>query len=143
MDQSKESDTAGTPSEGEHTAAIAIRRPLVVGLKRGGRKRSRTSSRGARRLTEIDRRVSKAGRRLSRALYHGVNRYIKHRNESKEKRRDGAIVDFVENVSYGVSKTISDASPVLRDAAEALNTRRFRKQIRRIARSFAGIPLIG
>ena len=143
MDQSKDGDTAGTPPERGQTAAIVSRHPVVLRLKSRGRKRSRTSSRGARRLTEIERRVSKAGRRLSRALYHGVDTYIEHRDESKEKRRDGAIVDFVENLSYGVSKTISEASPVLHDAAEALNTRRFRKQIRRIARSFASVPLIG
>jgi hypothetical protein len=72
-----------------------------------------------------------------------VDTYIEHRDDSKERRRDGAIVDFVENVSYGVSKTISEASPVLHDAAEALNTRKFRRQIRRIARGFARLPLIG
>jgi hypothetical protein len=134
-------DTGTAPPRPE---GVVIRHPVVRKLtKHRGKQRTRTSSRGSRRLTEIERRVSKATRRVSKAVYHGVDTYIDHRDQSKERRRDGAIVDFVENVSYGVSKAISEASPVLHDAAEALNTRRFRQQIRRIARGFARLPLVG
>jgi hypothetical protein len=140
MDQTFPEDT-GVPAK---TEAIVVTHPVVRKFtKRRGKGKSRTSSRGTRRLTEIEKRVSKSARRLSRSVYHGVNTYIDHRDESKEKRRDGAIVDFVENASYGLSKAISEASPVLHDAAEALNTRRFRSQIRRIARGFGRLPLIG
>jgi hypothetical protein len=106
-------------------------------------KRRRTSSKGARRLTEIDRRVSKAVRRVTRAVDNGVDSYIEHRDKSADSRRDGPIVDFVENVSYGVSKTVSEASPILHDIAEAWNTRRMRSQMRRFARSFGSIPFLG
>jgi hypothetical protein len=102
-----------------------------------------TSSRGSRRLTQIDRRVTKAMRRVTRALDRGVDTYIEHRDKSKGARKDGVIVDFVENVSYGVSRTLSEASPLVHDVAEAINTRRLRSQIRSAARTFGGIPFIG
>jgi hypothetical protein len=106
-------------------------------------RKKRTSSRGSRRLVEIDRRVAKAVRRVTRALDRGVDTYIEHRDKSKEARRDGVIVDFVENVSFGVSRALSEASPLVHDVAEAINTRRFRSQIRRAARAFGGIPFVG
>ena len=102
-----------------------------------------TSSRGARRLTEIDKRVTKAVRRVTRALDRGVDTYIEHRDKSKETRKDGVIVDFVENVAYDVSRAVSEVSPVVHDVAEAINTRRFRSQIRRAARTFGSIPFVG
>jgi hypothetical protein len=144
MEQTTKSDTANPTAESAQPPRLTIRHPVVhVMEKSPSRRRRRTSSRGARRLTEIDRRVSKTARRVTRALDHGVDTYVEHRDDSKEKRRDGAVVDFVENVSYGVSKTISEASPVLHDVAEAFNTQNARKQIRKITRGFANLPLIG
>jgi hypothetical protein len=107
------------------------------------RKKKRTSSKGVRRITQIDRRVSKGVRRVTRALDSGIDTYIERRDKSAENRKDGAVVDFVENVSYGVSKTISKASPILHDIAEAYNTRRLRRQLRQVARTFTSIPLFG
>ena len=107
------------------------------------RKKRRTSSRGTRRLTEIDRRVSKSVRRVTRALDRGINQYIERRDKSAEVRRDGPVVDFVENVSYGVSEAVAEASPLLHDIAEAWNTRRLRSQMRRVARTFRSIPFFG
>src|SRR5271169_5554412 len=111
------------------------------GSKQG--KKSKTSSRGARRLKQIEKRVTKATKRVTKAANKGVTNYIEHRDKSAEKRRDGAIVDYYENVSHGVSKALSEASPVLHDAAEALNTRRARKQIRRVARGLGKFRLFG
>jgi hypothetical protein len=136
MEHTVKSDTAH-PAGTEHTARVTVQ---VSGTPH---KKKKTSSRGVRRLTQIDRRVSKSVRRLTRAVDNGVDSYIEHRDKSAEKRKDGVVVDFVENVSYGVSKTISDASPILHDIAEAWNTRRLRTQIRRVARTFGNIPFFG
>jgi hypothetical protein len=76
-------------------------------------------------------------------LDSGIDTYIEHRDKSKATRKDGVIVDFVENVAYGVSRVVSEVSPVISDVAEAVNTRRLRSQIRRAARVFGSIPLIG
>jgi len=132
----------------EHTVKSPVETPadpntVRVVVERETHRKKRTSSRGSRRLTEIDRRVSKAMRRVTRALDRGIDTYIEHRDKSKEARKDGVIVDFVENVSYGVSRALSEASPLVHDVAEAISTRRLRSQIRRAARTFGGIPLIG
>lgn len=132
-----EADKAHPPTQ----TRIVIPPPVTVTLAdtRKTKAGKKTSSRGTRRMTDIERRVTKALRRLTRAADHGVDSYVDHRDKSAESRRDGVVVDFIENVSYGVSQAISEASPVLHDAAEALNTRRFRKQVRRVARGFGGI----
>ena len=102
-----------------------------------------TSSRGSRRLMEIDPRVAKGMRRVTRALDSGVDTYIEHRDKSKESRKDGVIVDFFENVSYGVSRAMSEASPLVHDVTETFNTRKLRSQIRRAARTFGSLPFVG
>jgi hypothetical protein len=124
---------------------IVLQTPISVSLSDSGKKKGRrgTSSRGTRRLTDIERRVTKALRRVTRAADHGIDTYIDHRDKSAQKRRDGVVVDFFENVSYGASQALSEASPLLHDAAEALNTRRVRNSIRRFARGFSSIPLVG
>jgi len=132
----------------EHTVKSHVETPVDpttvrVVVEHEEHKKKGTSSRGSRRMNEIDKRVSKAVRRVTRALDGGVDAYIEHRDKSKATRKDGVIVDFVENVSYGVSRAISEASPLVHDVAEAINTRRMRSQIRRAARTFGGIPLIG
>jgi hypothetical protein len=143
MAQRSKPDTDKAPLKPQ--TRIVMQSPVTVELVDSGKKknRKRTSSRGTRRLTDIDRRVSKALRRITRAADHGIDTYIDHRDKSEEKRRDGVVVDFAENVSYGMSQAISEASPVLHDVTEAFNTRRVRKQIRRIARGFRAIPLFG
>ena len=113
-----------------------------VVVERETHRKKGTSSRGSRRLTEIDKRATKAVRRVTRALDRGIDTYIEHRDKSKEARKDGVIVDFVENVSYGLSRAVSDASPLVHDVAEAINTRRMRSQIRRAVRTFGSIPFV-
>jgi hypothetical protein len=136
----------------EHTAEPTVKsnvetptepNTVRVVVERETHRKKRSSSRGSRRLTQIERRVSKAVRRVTRAMDRGIDTYIEHRDKSKEARKDGVIVDFVENVSYGVSRALSEASPLVHDVAEAINTRRLRSQIRRAVRTFGGIPLIG
>jgi hypothetical protein len=80
---------------------------------------------------------------MSKSVESGVSTYLTGRDESKAKRRDGAIVDLFENVSKGLAETISEASPVLTDVAEALNTKSTRRQIRRLARTFGRLPFVG
>ena len=114
-----------------------------VAVREAGRRKKRSSSRGTRRLTDIDKRVSKAVRRVTRALDHGVDSYMDHRDRSREKRRDGAVVDFAVNVSHGFSKALSEASPLVTDVTKAWTTNRLRRQIRSVARTFGSIPFFG
>jgi hypothetical protein len=89
MDQTIPED----PGVPVRTEAVVVTHPVVRKFtKLRGKKGSRTSSR--------DERVSKSPRRLSRAIYHGVDTYIEHRDESKG--RAARRRSLVENVSYGV-----------------------------------------
>jgi hypothetical protein len=103
----------------------------------------KSSSRTTRRLKDIEHRVSKAFRRLARAVDHGTSEYIDARDKSADNRSDGALVDFYENVAKGASKTISEASPVLTDVAEAFNTEESRRQFRRFLKNLPRLPIIG
>ena len=105
-------------------------------------KNAGTSSKGTRRLMEIDRRVTKAVRRVTKALDSGVSEYSERRDKSKVARKDGVVTDFVENVAYGMSKAVSKASPLIHDAAELVNSAPVRKQVRKVARTFGKIPFI-
>ena len=112
--------------------------------KRGGgrRKAKRGSSRTSRRLEDIERRVSKALRRLTKAVNRGMSEYQDQRDKSASRRRDGALVDFYDNVSRGVSRAISQSSPVIVDVSKAFNTKRNRRRIRKGLRRFPRIPFL-
>jgi hypothetical protein len=114
---------------------VVLGAPVVYETKR---RKKRGSSRTARRLEFVEKRLSRAARRVSRGVRNGVDEYIDNRDRSERRRRDGALVDFCDNTSKGVARAISESSPVLTDFVEPFNTRRLRKQIRRTLRS---IPL--
>lgn len=132
--------TAKTRAGAEHEHAT----PVVeeVAHETSQTKKLKASSKGSRRLMEIEKRVGKGIRRVTRALDSGVETYTEHRNRSKATRKDGPLVDFVENVSSGVAKTIAEASPIIHDVAETFNTRVVRSQVRRVARTFGSIPFV-
>ena len=92
------------------------------------------SSRASRRLEDVEERLTKSVRRVAKAVDKGVDTYIEARDKSARHRKDGVIVDFYENVSKGVARTISDSAPVITDFAEALNSRQVRKGIRALLR---------
>lgn len=125
-------NTRRTPSSPPDETTVVVGAPVVVNVKK--RKNKKGSSQASRRLTDIEKRVSRAVRRVSRGVKNGVDTYIDNRNRSKRRRRDGALVDFCENVAKGSSRAISESSPVLTDCAKAMNTRRLRKRIRKALR---------
>jgi len=124
-----------TKKEPEEEITVILEEPVPIRT----RKNKRVSSRSARRLEDIESRVSKSVRRVSKAVDNGVSTYLEKRDKSARKRRDGALVDFCENAAVGVSKTLAESAPVLTDFAKALNSRRVRKTIRKVVRS---IPLL-
>jgi|SwirhirootsSR3_FD_contig_41_12485956_length_1023_multi_5_in_0_out_0_2 hypothetical protein len=112
--------------------------------RRGGRRRKakRGSSRPARRLEDIERRISKAMRRVTKAVNRGMAEYQDQRDKSGSKRRDGALVDIYENVSRGLSRAVSESSPLLVDLSKAFNTKRNRRRIRKSLRGWPRIPFL-
>jgi hypothetical protein len=111
----------------------------VIVEERRKKKKKRGSSRAARRLEDVESRVSEAVRRVTRGVDSGVDRYIARRNRSARDRRDGALVDFGTNVARGTTKAVRDSSPALIDVAKIVNTKRLRKRIRKALRC---VPVI-
>jgi hypothetical protein len=109
---------------------------IYISVDSGKRKKKRGSSRSSRRLEDIENRASRSLHRVTKAVNRGVKTYREQRDSSERKRRDGALVDWYENASVGIAEAVANSTPVLTDFARALNTRRRRKQIRRLVRSF-------
>ena len=94
-----------------------------------------SSSRGADRLTRAQRVGSKAAHRIAKAVHRGLDTFIERQDKSARKRRDGALVDLAENAAVDISRTLSEASPVIIDLARAMNTKGHRRRVRRMAAS--------
>lgn len=137
MEQKQKARGQGDPAP-ETTVYAVVEEP--VRDKKGKKKKKRGSSRAARRLEDIESRVSKSVNRVSKGVNQGVVLYRDKRDKSARKRRDGALTDFGNNVARGVSKAVRKSSPAVIDVAKAMNTRRLRKRVRRGLR---GVPVIG
>ena len=126
-----------TPTHPKSTQPDTVQAETTVYVvePRRRKKKKRGSSKNSRRLEDIENRVSKSLRRVSKAVDRGVKTYRDKRDRSERRRRDGALVDSYENAAVGVSEAISNSSPVLTDIAKAVNTRRRRKEIRRLVRA--------
>jgi hypothetical protein len=139
MDQKQSKATGGDvapppPTTPQRTVYIIVEERR----KKKKNKGKRGSSRAARRLEDVERDLSRAVRRVARGGHFGANRYIKRRNRSARRRRDGALVDFCKNVARGASKATRESSPALVDVAKAVESKRTRKGIRRVLR---GVPM--
>ena len=135
--------TPNQPSSGKGATTPPPDTPSHVYISVDGprrrKKKKRGSSKSSRRLIDIENRASKSMRRVSKAVDRGVKTYREQRDKSERRRRDGTLVDSYQNASVGIAETIAESAPVLTDFAKALNTRRRRKQIRRIIR---GLPVL-
>ena len=121
--------TTTTPSDTPSHVYISVDEP------KRRKKKKRGSSKSSRRLIDIENRASKSLRRVSKAVDKGVKTYREQRDKSERKRRDGTIVDSYQNASVGIAEAVANSTPVLTDFAKALNTRRRRKEIRRLVRA--------
>ena len=124
---------------------VAAKAPvyIVIPKGKGSGKKKKKDSGGAKRLRDIESRFTKSTHRVTKAVNKGVETYLDARDKSESKRKDGFAVDLVENVAKGLSDAVAEGSPIIHDVAEAFNTKRFRKQIRRATGGFGRIPLIG
>src|SRR6185503_483168 len=87
--------TAEQTSEASPAPSYTRAFPVVIKLK--GNKKKRKYTRGTKDIQRLERGVTKASRRLSRAVASGFATYEKKRNKSSRKKRDGAIRDAIEN----------------------------------------------
>jgi hypothetical protein len=117
----------GTPPE----------KPPTVIRYYGGKGGKKRRTRGLRTMQTAENRLTKASRTLADALEKGFKIYRDERKKSAQKRRDGAMVDFVDNFAAGVEETQRVAAPASNDVITAFSTKRTRKQLRRAARAIS------
>jgi hypothetical protein len=100
----------------------------------GGKGRARRT-RGLRTMQRMEDRLTRASRTLAEAFEEGFSTYRDERKKSAEKKRDGALVDFVDNFAAGFADAQEVAAPASKDIITAFSTKRTRKQLRRAARA--------
>jgi hypothetical protein len=137
---------AAAEAVAERTNAIrtyTTGQPIYIKLRKNDDEPARSSSsKGARRLEKAEKILSRSVQRMTRAINKGMGTYMNRKEKSNQRRRDGALVDIMENVAAGFSKTIARSSPILIDIASNLNTRQHRKRVRDIASIFGRIPFL-
>lgn len=98
-------------------------------------KKTKRYSRNAKPIQTFEKRVSKSAHRVSKAVERGIQNYLDERGKSADRRKDGALIESYVNVASGISEGIAEASPALKDFAEAVNSKRTRRVLRNIVRS--------
>ena len=121
--------------ETELVPATPSEAPIVVEVERKRRKRRYT--RGVRDVQTTNRGFVKASRRLVRAVARGMSTYLKESDKSARKKRDGAMRDFNLNVADAIGSSLRQASGITADLARSLNTRGWRRSMRRSLKASA------
>ena len=124
-DQTMSEGTTPTTSSEENAGA-----PVVVERKRGRRRYST----GLKSVQVMERNLSHAFRRVARSLEEGMDAYQDARDESAERTRDGALLDFIPNVADGMSQMLEVLTPLPQDLAKALYPPRARRIVRNATR---------
>jgi hypothetical protein len=106
------------------------------GAPKNGEKKKRKYSKNLKGAQQFERRISKSAHRVSQAVEKGLDTYLDERDKSRERRRDGALIESYVNVARGLEEGITKASPVVVDLAKAVNSKRTRRFLRSVARSF-------
>ncbi len=123
------------------TPVAAAASPPTVALT-GEPVKKRGSTKATRRARDVEKRVSKSMKRIAKAATEGVDKYIERRDKSDSKRKDGALIDGLENVIRGASRAASKATPIVGDVMKLISTRQTRKAMRRTFRSVPAFPFM-
>jgi hypothetical protein len=109
--------------------------PIVVEVDR--KRRKKRYSRGLRDLQITNRGMARASRRLVRAVARGMGTYLKESDKSARKKRDGALRDFGLNSADALGTGLRELSALPGDVANTLNTRGWRRSMRRSLKATA------
>lgn len=93
--------------------------------------------------------MSKAGKKMTKAVSKGISAYMDRHEKSSRKRKDGAVLDSFVNFSRGFSEGISAGAPAFSDMSKAFdrtwnskkNRKQMKKQMKRM-RKMAPVPFM-
>ena len=130
-----ESDVTVTPPQGTTSVRrvrVELGRPhLIYELDDRKRKKKKIKyTRGLKQVQKLERGLSTASQRASRAMEKGLKTYRKRRNKSARKKRDGALRDALQNWSIGLGRALRVGSDAPYDVTRELNTSRFTRRLR-------------
>lgn len=126
-----------TTSDGDTVGAAAVTvtdppgawpQPIVYEYrKKRGKKRY---SKGTKDVQVCERGASRSLERVAQAVSDGLGRYRKRRNRSANRKKDGAIKDFVRNVGRGAEKALRSGSKAPTDLTRRVTSKRLRRVTR-------------
>jgi hypothetical protein len=79
------------------------------------KKKNKYSNKNLKRTAKLDRNLSKASRRLAKAISRGIENWEENRDKAASKRKDGAFVKVVENSAQAVGTFLREVSYVPED----------------------------
>jgi hypothetical protein len=133
--------TEATKSTPEATAQFApapaaAASPAIEVAEKSGKKK-RKYSKGLKELQQTARGLTKANRRIAKAVAAGFSEFARRDNASSQSKRDGAIRDIVKNWSRGFGKAVRRGSEAPYELAKAFDTKSVRRAVRDTARFLA------
>jgi hypothetical protein len=120
-------DAAAAAAGGSYQQAQVFPRPIVYErTKKRGRKRYSSALKDAQK---DERAVSRAGQRLAQAVADGFGEYRRRRDRSAERKKDGAIKDFVRNVGRGAEEALRTGAKVPSDLTRYATKKRLTRLV--------------
>ena len=89
-------------------------RPLIVADVKEKKKKKKKKFKYSRRwkdFQKLERRLAKENRRVSRAYFNGAKYYLRRRDKSARKKKDGALKDMFQNTSRTAFRTMGKVAP--------------------------------
>lgn len=108
--------------------------PIVLTFK-NKKKRKRRYSKGLGEIQRLERHLARSTHRSVRATEKGISSYRRLSIKSARKKRDGVIRDFIPNSGTALSRALRVASPLPNDIARAMNTKLYRRGLKRQIRA--------
>ena len=115
---------------------------VIVLKRKKKRNKKKKYTKGSKEVQRLGEGVTRASARVARAVGVGMTTFDKRSKRSSKKRKDGALVDIVENSARGVSKTFKKASGAPEDLAKKIKLKRLRKPTRSLLRAARPFMLI-
>lgn len=120
-------DAAAAAAGGSYLQAQVFPRPIVYErTKKKGRKRYSSGLKDPQKLEEG---TSRAGQRLAQAVADGFGEYRRRRDRSAERKKDGAIKDFVRNVGRGAEEALRTGAKVPSDLTRYATKKRLTRLV--------------
>lgn len=124
-------DSVDQPTEGETSSQWpSLARGMSVQgrfKKKNKRKKRRYSSR-YKHLQKLERRNTKSSRKMVRAIDKGIGTYMKRRDKSARKKKDGALKKLNKNIGKGIKKSLKKGGKTLLKSGTSRTNIKLRKK---------------